>query len=140
MSDSALSQTSLQRFGLIAGSPGPCAVAMWQVGSPAGTCGKQSYGEQYDRTFLPPHFGPNNRPPLAMGYCCEVHGGPPATGTRFMRDGDMWCAFRPDFENLQESIAGFGPTQVAAFDDMAMRIANDITARQLRAALAKVQS
>lgn len=31
------------------------------------------------------------------------------------RDGDQWCCVRPDFENLQESKAGFGNTVSAAY-------------------------
>jgi hypothetical protein len=115
-----------------AGVTGRCSVAMWMAGSPAGTCDAPAYGEQYKDPFLPPQwaYNKNNRPPLAMGYCCERHGGPSETGTRFMRDGNAWMAFRPGFENLQESIAGFGPTQAAAYDDMARNIAADIRSRR----------
>lgn len=121
------------QLGLAAGVTGKCSVAMWQMGCPAGTCDEPAYGQQYDRNsfLMPPHwrFNLRDRPPLAMGYCCEKHGGPSETSTRFMRDGNMWMAFRPDFENLQESIAGFGPTQSAAYDDMAKQIADEIKAR-----------
>jgi hypothetical protein len=47
-----------------------------------------------------------------------------------MMDGNMWMAFRPGFENLQESIAGFGPTQAAAYDDMARNVSADIKRRR----------
>lgn len=115
------------RFGLVAGQTGKCAVAMFSGGgSPDGLCGADAYGEQYKAPFLGLWHGPYTRPPLAMGYCCERHGGPSATDTRFMMDGSAWMAFRPGFENLQESIAGFGPTQVAAYDDMARNIATSI--------------
>jgi hypothetical protein len=30
----------------------------------------------------------------------------------------MWCAFMPGFENLQESVAGFGETQPEAEADL----------------------
>jgi hypothetical protein len=33
----------------------------------------------------------------------------------------MWCAFRPGFENLQESHAGFGETQDLAEADLIVR-------------------
>lgn len=33
-------------------------------------------------------------------------------------DGNMWCATRKDFENLQESPAGFGPTKLEAMADL----------------------
>ena len=41
--------------------------------------------------------------------------------TIFVRDGDMWCAHRHDFVNLQESNAGFGKTQTLAEDDLVAR-------------------
>lgn len=40
-------------------------------------------------------------------------------------DGNMWCATRPDFINLQESTAGFGPTRPEAIKDC---IKNEIAA------------
>lgn len=33
-------------------------------------------------------------------------------------DGDMICAYRHDFINLQESLAGFGPTEGCALEDL----------------------
>lgn len=35
----------------------------------------------------------------------------------FEMDGDMWCAKRRDFINLQESHAGFGTTKIKAAQD-----------------------
>ena len=32
----------------------------------------------------------------------------------YFLDGNMWCAVRDDFINLQESVAGFGETQELA--------------------------
>lgn len=123
------------RFGLKAGVAGKCAVAMLSgAGSPDGLCGREAFGEQYQGAFLPPRYQRPHHPPLAMGYCCEQHGGPSESGTRFMRDGNMWMAFRPGFENLQENIAGFGPTQVAAYDDMARLIASEISAQPISGA------
>lgn len=40
-------------------------------------------------------------------------------GMRLYRDGNQWCATRADFENLQESTAGFGGTALDAFIDLA---------------------
>lgn len=33
-------------------------------------------------------------------------------------DGNMWCATRKDFTNLQESLAGFGETKIKAVEDL----------------------
>lgn len=33
-------------------------------------------------------------------------------------DGDQWCATREDFENLQESLAGFGNTALEAMAEL----------------------
>lgn len=33
-------------------------------------------------------------------------------------DGDMWCAVRSDFINLQESLAGFGETPTLALEKL----------------------
>lgn len=120
----------MSRFDLIAGNPGPCAVAMWQAGSPAGTCGREAYGEQFSDWFLPPRYQCPNRPPLAMGYCCDQHGGPGAMSTRFMRDGNAWMAFGPDFENLQESVVGFGATQVEAAESYMKAVAAPVDGRR----------
>ena len=40
-------------------------------------------------------------------------------GARLYMDGDAWCATRGDFENLQESPAGFGATALEAFTSLA---------------------
>jgi len=37
---------------------------------------------------------------------------------RYEKDGNMWCATRPDFINLQESAAGFGATKLEANKDL----------------------
>lgn len=37
----------------------------------------------------------------------------------YLRDGNQWCAVWPDFQNLQESPAGFGPTCLEARADLA---------------------
>ena len=102
------------------GIAGKCSVPMWMGGTPHGFCDREAYGEQYTGRHTPPQYmGCYGRPkPFATGYCCDWHGGPSATGIRFVRDGDMWCAFRPDFENLAESPAGFGTSQDKAEDDL----------------------
>jgi hypothetical protein len=94
---------------------------MFSGGSPDGFCNRPAYGEQYEATFLPPRFQHPNRPPYVHGLCCDRHGGPTANAVRFMRDGWAWMAFQPDFENLQESVAGFGNTQMQAWEDLRQR-------------------
>lgn len=46
----------------------------------------------------------------------EVYAG--FIGCLLSRDGNMWCATRRDFLNLQESVAGFGATKLAAMADL----------------------
>ena len=116
------------------GVDGKCSVPMFSGYGPAGFCDKDAFGEQYEpgSKYAPGHWSPrdrngcwinpNNLPPYAPGLCCKSHGGPDANGIRFIMDGNMWCAFMPGFVNLQESAAGFGPTQAAAecnFQDQA---------------------
>lgn len=36
----------------------------------------------------------------------------------YFLDGNKWCCVFGDFENLQESPAGFGDTQEQAFEDL----------------------
>jgi len=43
-------------------------------------------------------------------------------GARLYMDGDAWCATRTDFENLQESPAGFGDTARAALASLAKEL------------------
>jgi len=33
-------------------------------------------------------------------------------------DGNMWCATREGFTNLQESLSGFGRTEIEAVEDL----------------------
>ena len=40
----------------------------------------------------------------------------PEQAVCFYKDGNMWCCVLGDFENLQESPAGFGDTMAAALD------------------------
>ncbi|WP_370309256.1 hypothetical protein [Sphingobium abikonense] len=125
------------------GVEGKCSVPMWSGYGPDGFCDKPAWGEQYserepsrgqsgrhaphhwpqrDRNgFYPSHLV-HLRPPMADGYCCANHGGPREDQIRFVKDGNMWCAFMPDFINLAESVAGFGETQDLAEADLAKAI------------------
>lgn len=112
------------------GAVGKCSVPMWQAESPSGFCDRPAYGEQYsqDSKYAPPHWSQRDRnghyinphlaPPYAPAFCCAAHGGPSEGSIRFVRDGSMWCAFMPGFENLQENPAGFGATQDEADADL----------------------
>lgn len=53
--------------------------------------------------------GPGSSP----GLICSFASSPFKT----FIDGNMWCAVRHDFVNLQESLAGFGPTLYEAIVD-----------------------
>lgn len=103
------------------GIEGKCSVPMWSSGSPDGFCDRPAYGQQYTKgtAHAPFHWmTPGHNPPYAPDLCCDHHGGPSANQIRFVRDGSMWCAFMPDFINLQESHAGFGKTQDLAEMDL----------------------
>lgn len=112
------------------GIEGKCSVPMWNAYGPSGFCDEPAYGQQYAEgsRYAPPNWSlrdrngyllqPHLSPPYAPDLCCKAHGGPSIDAIRFVRDGDMWCAFRPGFVNLQESIAGFGPTQAQAEVDL----------------------
>lgn len=124
------------------GLEGRCSVPMFSIYGNAGFCDRPAWGEQYserepsrgqsgryadptwplrDRNgYYPPHLA-HLRPPMAMVLCCPAHGGPAANAIRFIRDGNAWCAFRPGFINLAESVAGFGSTQDEAEADLAAR-------------------
>jgi hypothetical protein len=76
---------------------GKCSVPMWSGGCPAGFCDMDAYGERVNNRY------DGYVPALA----CPIHGGPT---TRVFKDGNAWVAVHPDFQNLQESPAGFGDT------------------------------
>lgn len=95
---------------------GKCSVPMWMGGCPAGTCGERAFGKRPNSRIHRAWWGDEMRedgrynghvPNLA----CPMHGGP---RERVFKDGNSFCAVMPDFINLQESIAGFGPTQEVA--------------------------
>lgn len=37
---------------------------------------------------------------------------------KIQKDGNMWCAFREDFINIQESLIGYGSTEVKALREL----------------------
>ena len=41
------------------------------------------------------------------------------------KDGNMWCAFRESFINLQESLSGFGDTAQEALNELLKEEANN---------------
>jgi hypothetical protein len=95
---------------------GKCRVPMWMMECPAGFCDEQTFGEQLPSVILyrERHYNERyNRVPYCHGPCCPGHGGPREDEPRFFMDGctdegrPMWCCVGPDFENLQESPAGF---------------------------------
>jgi hypothetical protein len=108
------------------GVEGKCSRPMFGAYAPAGFCDCPAWGEQYTRgsKHAPYYDAPGtpgihgNYQPYVPAFACDWHGGPSFNGIRFVRDGNMWCAFRSDFENLQESAAGFGETQALAEADL----------------------
>lgn len=96
---------------------GLCSVPMWQMGVPAGFCNRPAYGNptpsgRWRNAYTGELVRNDGRyngyvPALA----CPLHGGP---RVRTFKDGDKWCAVKPDFVNLQESEAGFGDTREEA--------------------------
>lgn len=40
-------------------------------------------------------------------------------GVQFLQEGSQWMAVRQDFQNLQESLAGFGATKLEAMAELA---------------------
>lgn len=91
---------------------GKCRVPMWMMGSPAGFCGELAFGPQLPSEVLRDERGWQDSP-YCHGPCCPKHGGPKEGEPIVFQDGytkqgrRMWCAVMPDFENLQESPAGF---------------------------------
>ena len=96
-----MSRLSKHHIELGADGVGKCGTPMWWGhGAPAGLCDKAAYGKgQY--------VSAKGDVREAHALACPEHGGP---DSRVFMDGNMWCAVYPDFVNLQESPAGFGPT------------------------------
>jgi hypothetical protein len=89
---------------------GLCSVPMWCNGLPAGFCDEDAYGNRDPkRKYIYDGY--------VMYLACPGHGGPTV---RVFRDGDMFCAVRPDFVNLQESPAGFGETEKEAIQALSL--------------------
>jgi len=92
---------------------GLCSVPMWMDGCPAGFCDEEAYGERPESpTYRDGWTGELYRRDgryngYVPGLACIGHGGP---RSRVFKDGDQYCAVFPDFQNLQESPAGFGTT------------------------------
>lgn len=120
------------------GVEGKCSRPMMQMGMQC-FCDEPAWGEQYSERepqrgqsgkHAPLHWPQRDRngyylphlahlaPPYVPSLACKAHGGPGPDEIRFVRDGIMWCAFMPDFVNLQESEAGFGATQDEAERDL----------------------
>ena len=114
------------------GVEGKCSRPMYQMGMEC-FCDEPAWGQQYAEgsKHAPQHWPQRNRngfypshlvhlaPPYVPDLACAAHGGPRVDQIRFVRDGNMWCAFMPGFENLQESDAGFGETQAEAETNLA---------------------
>lgn len=104
---------------------GKCSVPMWMGGCPAGFCDERAFGERPpSREYRNGHTGRMQRfdgryDGYVPGLACPAHGGP---SVRVYMDGNMFCAVRPDFVNLQESPAGFGATKEEAIAELESRI------------------
>lgn len=100
---------------------GLCSVPMWMNGIPAGFCDRPAYGNRPNgSTWRNAYTGEEMRHDgryngYVPGLACECHGGP---RIRTFKDGNAWCAVKPDFVNLQESDAGFGDTPEAAIKEL----------------------
>lgn len=93
---------------------GKCSVPQfWGWGGEAGFCDREAFGHRPPGKTIVRWDGFEYRrdglyPGLVPGLACPVHGGPKI---RCFMDGDAWCGVHPDFQNLQESPAGFGSTK-----------------------------
>jgi hypothetical protein len=98
---------------------GTCRVPMWRMGSPAGFCDRPAFGPQLPKALTRWRFGNDGRP-YCFGPCCPAHDGPREGDPIVFTDGNtregysMYCAVMPDFENLQESPAGFSGNPIEA--------------------------
>lgn len=103
---------------------GKCRVPMWRMGLPAGFCDQHGYGPQLPMRVLRQRSG-REWPYCGVGPCCPNHGGPREGEPIIFEDGStrdgypMWCAVYPDFENLQESPAGFDGDPLVALANLA---------------------
>jgi len=104
-----------------------CSVPMWCMGVPAGSCDKPAYGEPPKARTIRRWDGYEYREDgryagYVPGLACPVHGGPSVS---YEMDGDAHCANLDDFENLQESPAGFGDTEEEALADLVLAIVKE---------------
>ena len=93
---------------------------MWDSYGPAGFCDRPAYGKPPESRLLRYANGDVEREDRRYnghvpGLACRIHGG---DGPIFEMDGNMWFARTSTFENLQESIAGFGATKEEAEADL----------------------
>jgi hypothetical protein len=108
---------------------GKCRVPMFMMGSPAGFCDKPAFGPQYPKAATARRYDQNYHMPYCLGPCCPGHGGPAEGEPILFEDGTtpkgypMWCAVMPDFENLQESPAGFSGDPLKAITNLREAIA-----------------
>lgn len=91
---------------------GLCSVPMFSSDCPAGFCDCEAYGTRPKSKVNRRWDGFEWRDDgLYAGYvpglACPSHGGPKS---RVFKDGNMFCAVFPNFENIQESPCGFGET------------------------------
>lgn len=109
---------------------GKCRVPMWMAGVPAGFCDEHGFGPQLPLEVLSHDRGWNDSP-YCHGPCCPKHGGPKAGDPILFTDGltsegrPMWCAVMPDFENLQESPAGYSGNPLEAIAELRAAIAKE---------------
>lgn len=104
---------------------GKCRVPMWMGGFPAGFCDQPANGPQLpmEVLFWKRAWRREDRP-YCTGPCCPNHGGPRDGEPIIFQDGysdrgrPMWCAVMPDFENLQESPAGFNEDGNQALENL----------------------
>lgn len=107
---------------------GLCSVPMWMEGCPAGFCDRPAYGErpqchEYRNAYTGERMRLDGRyNGYVPGLACEAHGGP---SERVFRDGNMWCAVKPDFEDIQVSPAGFGETKEKAVAELYAAVRQD---------------
>lgn len=96
---------------------GRCSVPMFSGVGPAGFCDKPAYVERPDSPERYNHCSQSyyredgRYSGYVPGLACRGHGGPEF---RTFKDGDAWCAVKPDFIDLQASVSGFGDTREAA--------------------------
>ena len=79
---------------------GKCSVPMWLYpGIPAGTCGKDAYGEQpkkSDYSDFEWHRRRYDKLPWAPDYACPAHGGPKPQDVAHKCDPCIYCGVPHD--------------------------------------------